>query len=627
MKLFKKQKLSIQDHLLAETVSFDTNGYDSIDNAKTQSCLAALTEITSALNVLGASTESEFLRLGEQLQDFSGQSRHISSLYLVATELFGGGKMTQGTDGLQDMLERVNRYLDYCNGELDHNTAILKEVLSITHSIHEPMEAFRKIVKKLSMLGISTRIENSVLGQAGQFINVAEDVTKLSEMIESKAKDILGRSTVLSSMIFKRLQEIFRLQNEHYHNADQILSQMKNCLHALTAKNAQAAVTAREIQAQSEAASRRIGEMVTGMQFHDITRQRIEHVHEAIRNLIQTMETRDGSNIESRLNPISVKAEVVYRTLDLQAGQLTETQSEAVEAVETILENLGGLALNMDEMAHQTRNLVNFTNSNSLSFLQDIENGIRRVVSSLMENSKSSKRIAEAIHSVTDMVNEMGRFIKDIDEIGSEIELVALNGQVGASHLGNEGAALGVIADAIQKISQEARRQIRAVSDSVKAVVTCGDRLRINNDADDAQHVDGMITEMTQDLESLLLEFREAILEVAAKFNEVNRMAEPFADSLSDAQRSVTVHTTFRLAIDRALDSIRHIMADALESLPGNRRPEDLSSLLSLKERYTMQSERRIHQSYLAANGHKCEEAVETETATSSELGDNVELF
>jgi hypothetical protein len=156
-------------------------------------------------------------------------------------------------------------------------------------------------------------------------------------------------------------------------------------------------------------------------------------------------------------------------------------------------------------------------------------------------------------------------------------------------------------------------------------VVESGQRLRLNVDQANAQNAEGMIHEMTGDIEVLLQSFREAVIEVADRFDEVNKLAEPFAREIMNTRRDITLHTIFGGGINKALESIRLINGYALDSHPKDRQPHDLSGVHVLKSRYTMASERHVHRTYLKAKGIAVSDNEAIPLADA--LGSNVEIF
>ena len=106
--------------------------------------------------------------------------------------------------------------------------------------------------------------------------------------------------------------------------------------------------------------------------------------------------------------------------------------------------------------------------------------------------------------SVAETIAGMSESIEAIEEVGAEIELIALNASIKAAHTGEAGAALGVLATAIQHLSADARRQTDAVSrilgDIAKASEVLQENARRYNDQSEAWAVIGELDAVLADM-------------------------------------------------------------------------------------------------------------------------------
>ncbi len=77
------------------------------------------------------------------------------------------------------------------------------------------MANFRKIVKKLKILGISTKIESAQLKKMEiDFVNLAGDVEQLSELIHDKSAEIEKHRASLMALTSGTLSKIFHHKSE-----------------------------------------------------------------------------------------------------------------------------------------------------------------------------------------------------------------------------------------------------------------------------------------------------------------------------------------------------------------------------------------------------------------------------
>ena len=131
-----------------------------------------------------------------------------------------------------------------------------------------------------------------------------------------------------------------------------------------------------------------------------------------------------------------------------------------------------------------------------------------------------SAEVADLIGSVAGTVAEMTEFVSSIEEVGAEIELIALNASIKAAHTGEEGKALGVLAQAIQRLSVEARDRTSAVSEVLRSISDASAALEKASDTGEKQHqIDQYAqrqTELMQVLDALSDKMSAAAGEVLA---------------------------------------------------------------------------------------------------------------
>ena len=183
--------------------------------------------------------------------------------------------------------------------------------------------------------------------------------------IENRCFQLLGSSDSLSQLIGQTLAKVLDLETAQQTQAGIVFDKTMSSLESLLERHALSAAGAGQISTRYEAVSQRIGGIVSSMQFHDITRQRIEHVQQALAGL--DPHERSAGNAEPhkdggfsfggrRLRPKGPgeHLRLVGDVSNLQIAQLHYAREELVSAVNNILENLSALADLVSEMARET---------------------------------------------------------------------------------------------------------------------------------------------------------------------------------------------------------------------------------------------------------------------------------
>jgi len=582
-----------------------------------------LAAIGSRLALLNGSTEEEFLAIGARLHDFYGRAGQIEGMSRQVAELILGDEIEREMAALHDIVNRIADYLSRSEAESDQGAVTLQTILSHIGCVDEPLEGFRKIIKNLHMLSTAVKIESARLGEgAAGFNTLAEDVERLSVSIKEKSAAILAEKETLSAMIGATLNRATATEARQRDTVRRILDRTRQDLATLAGIHGRCSDAVGIVTAASAETAESIAEVVTSLQFHDITRQQIDHVKEALDDLAPILTGQTG-------DPVKGAGEVAD-VCELQEAQLRHARQELSSAVARIVENLRAIARQQTRMSDETRAMAGAADQVGSSFFAGMESDMGRVAEVLSDNAAANRNLAAAMESVVASVRDIAGFVTAIEEIGSEIELIALNSQVKAANTGDGGAALGVLAEAIQHLSVEARTRTGAVSDTLRTVTEVTASLSHDIDTDVreiVEEVDALIGE----IRNLLGSVRRINEELVGLLGRVDTAVQSLSRDIDLATGVMTVHETSAAVIDEVLAEIGSIAREARPFAPPSSAHAKELRLRELTDRYTMHSERTVHDTLVTGKraGDVAVSAAPAAMAAVGDdgLGDNVELF
>lgn len=592
-----------------------------------------LGRLTTDLRTIAGSSEEEFLGIGARLHDFYQRASEISIMSNEVVGRIAGDEVNGAIKGLEEILDRMGAYLNHAEHETDQSSGTFASILGHLDNVTGPLAGFKKINKSLRMLGTSTKIESARLGQsAAGFDTLANDVEQLSVQVIEKSGTILVQKDELSSVIRQSLVRVRELEAEQRDHVRTILHKSRQSLATLTSINDRCSSTAVVISSASTEVSQNISEVVTSMQFHDIVRQQIEHVQEVLEELcgrLKGQETPEGG-AEARA--------LICETGDLcelQAAQLRHASEELVAAVESIVENLRGIAHKEAHVSDETRGMAGVADQAGSSFFSEMETDFSVVTEVLADSAVANRNLSEAMHTVAGTVGEIVKFVGDIENIGEEIELIALNAQIKAARTGTEGAALGVLAEAIQRLSLDTRLHTTVVSDTLRNITEVTEGL-CNGVSGEVDTLEGEVRGMVSDLGELLQSLRtvnQTMISLLGRMDDAVRSLSSDIRSITDV---IMVHQKVAQVLDPVVVALNRTVAEARQLVPVTAGTSAAERLKAVADRYTMHSERKIHAAITgapvgivvpaAAQGTDGGMQLPPEN-TADELGDNVELF
>jgi hypothetical protein len=595
------------------------NKYVSIDTHNFRIWKDNLDKLCSSLHAMSASTETEFLSIGADLNEFYVRAGDISGMSSSLVSTMSETELTMAMNGFRDLLDRMNHYIKQTESGFRNGTEILNDINQSVGNIYKPMAGFRKIIKTLRIFSISTKIESAQLNEdTNGFVTIADDVEKLAILIQSRFADIMSSAESLKTSIEQTLARVSQLETKQGGKVKTILDKTQTTLAMLAQKNELSSQTARKISVDIESISGNIGEVVASMQFHDITRQQIEHIEEALHAVGNKL---SGEDPDREIQETGVVCE-------LQKAHLANAQEKFIHAVRSIMDNLAGISVNIVELCEDVKRFAGTEDETSSSFFSQIESGVSSIISSLRENNGAISELSVTMGNLIETVGSMSKFVSDIEEFSTEIELIALNARVKAAHTGSEGAPLGVIAEAIQKLSVDVRVQKTEISDELQKIISNAESLHqnINNSSEEqSTKTDSMLTDLNVFTEKLFT----ANETITTLLKKIEKEGWGLADSIDNTLSGIHVHDLFTGQIDHGRFVLDSIISQARELIPGMDFQKDIETLKHMEDKYTMQSERRIHNSYMSVNpnGAQPEHIIKNSTPAEEDLGENVELF
>ncbi len=592
--------------------------------ANIQKWQAQLPTVLDILRSLAGSTEDQFLELGEKLQDFSIRSTDISATARNLVELVAGPESSVLEEQLRQLFTDMNEYLVQVKNQGVESCLTLEQIMVQLDNVVRPLEGFQKMDKALRMLSISTKIESARLGELGAgFTTLAMDVEKLSQAVNEKSSGIMSQRLSLSQLISQNLDMVRNTEAHQYTDAANILTAVGGNLETLSSLNSSCSETGNQVGLISEQIVADIGTVVSSMQFHDITRQQIEHVIEALEKLQNHRISTEQKTDDNCQSFVAETGDIC----ELQTAQMRHAADQMTKATNAILESLQDIGSKQAQISFELQQaLMGNSGSTETSLLDTMEKEMYQVTQIIQRCGKADQQLASAMQKVTGTMSEIGGFVSDIEAVGSEIDLIALNAQIKAAHTGTQGAALGVLAEAIKRLSLDAVTQTEAVSTTLKSINAITANMTDQQFLTSGEGEHNQVEEMEEETQRIINALSAINSSLLQQLSTLANSAESLSDDINKITSGIHVHEEIQKLTSKTVDFLEEIYTEARSLVPASN--EFRNNLKDMEHRYTMESERIIHEMMAARHGLKLSlQKRQENSGTVSEFGDNVDLF
>lgn len=591
---------------------------------------------SSELHQVSASTEGEFLRIGERLLDFYQRAGEITAIVSGLVGQLGGERGGEAMAGLAGTVDSLKENLDRA-AEREGQQALVN-ILERLEQVTGPLTGFGRMNKMLGMFAMYTKIESGRLGdRAAGFQSLAQDVTRLSGVVSQKADTVLQQKGELAEVIQDALVMVENLGAVTEAKIRSILDKTRESNNLLATIVERCSSSAGRISTVAREVTADLGEVVVSLQAHDTVRQQVEHVAETLEELVARLP--EARRFSKRGLDSDKELLVEAGTLcQIQAEQLRHASAEIVGAVETIIVSLRDIAAKEIAMAADSRELLGVTEQAGSSFFDEMGRDLEAVVAMLTATASANRRLGDTMTTAAKTVGGIFRFVDDIETIAYDIKLISLNFLVQASALGNEGGGLGVLAEAIRRLSDEVSVQAEGVTVLLGQIKAITDGM-LQGVTIESAGVASKDSEMGQRVRAILLSLQEMKNGMSQGLSLAHAKADALSGDIDELTAGITAHQQVAAVLTGSGTMLDGITSQAKALLPESDWSSITEKLRASDSRYTMHSERHIHATVINANsgmalaktvseGDLPAPAALTPPAGSDDrLGDNVELF
>ena len=606
--------------------ALETTEYDKSDDIFLtpffKSIQPRLSKIAGDLSSISKDTEDEFLKIGKNLQEFlSVFTENSSRASSIAQFIESGSGFNINSFG--ELFENARKDTESSAEAISNGISSMSASMSNIEKVADLRLFLKKLSRSITILGSLIRIETARVGKA-EFTIITSGIDDLAKQIEEGTNDIAISSKeakVSIKEIIKKMTECIEDLKKGLGISRERLNDILNEVGrmATQAQWACKRIDGRAVQIRSE-----ISEVVGDLQYHDICRQQMEHVSEALIDLASKI---SGINKKSG-NELTAFCRLIIETIWIQLSQLEQVINKTAASYDGISTHLSRVADLTEAQAEETEDLLAEEESESRKIIK-INNEISSL-SNLISNLKDmTTNLIDPVSKATDNIGKMSEQLLKVEAIRDNINLLALNAIVKVARASDTGRGLEVLAEQIKNLSKSAKEEISRGEEVINATLNNSAELKENLSKDLKKQLlltDQICTKTNGAVEELL----NADKKLMQLISEVTKIAQNLQNDIFAQISEICFVDIIKSRVGSVVTKLKEMVNEILEKVSDVNEAEldeILPDLNSLKKHYTMQSERDAHESRFEGRDKNNEEISEPAKGTESALGDNVELF
>lgn len=515
--------------------------------------------------------EEAFLAVGARLGEASALLDPIVAAFEALPRDLSGSEMADAISRLGEFVDHTRAISSAFSSER-HDIARLVTTVAAAHA---PIDDLRRSVRLMGILAVNARIVAAGISDAvDQFDVFTTDIAELAEGANKAITDFYEGHQQLATAVTRAAGEFTAFETAHRDVliglADELgrsLAEIEETRRASAERSAETARISRDV-------SMRVAHAVMALQVGDSTRQRVEHVEDALGLLVGWL----------REAPSDALSRAV---LALEQAQLADAIRTFNRDTTSAHEALVSLAADAGPAIADCLRLYGGKGGTSLAALGE---QTRRAAILLRDCEEERGRLGAMAERVARTVEVLVGHVEAVRDIEANMRLVSLNAAVKCAQLGPRGAALSVIAGQLRELTGDLVLAARAATERLADATSAASVFTAASTGKLAEQ----LGELERQASASVGQLAEVDARLANALATLERDGPAATARLTEAAQGLGGHGS----IAEALSDVHFEIAGLLERLPAPDTPDEerlVTAYEQLRRTYSMEEERAVH--------------------------------
>jgi hypothetical protein len=570
-------------------------------------------------------SSDDFLGLNADFKQYYRQAKVISD---NATQIFNALTESETKTLLRD-IEKLYKDLKQIQlqftAHLNNTIGYLSDITELQGKLFLPVKNLNQDLLTLKFLLANIKISNSSLGKA-DLNNLEKLLHRYNEVINDfKICGYQNESNLeqLKENVGKSLKHFEAISEQHIQDLESILNNVHYGIILFAEKHEEVARQIPELTLKTENSSKSIADIITNLQYHDIIRQKMEHVQATHKKLLGDLESTASAEGEDSLEKNQKLLIRIRDIANLQSAQLVFANKEYQQAIEAITNKFLAISGDMTNIATMCKD-INISQANSdelyLQHLIDKMQNSSQVLNKFMDASQSFHEHIEDLTSkivgASDGLSKFSLSLRHLREItGQTIETLS-----GNTSTNNE---LSETIKQVQSLYQDVEKFEHEIQQGFGQIVDIGSKILpdIGKNLKGAIS-DGLFIQAAGSMTNIINQLNQKYLSIKLLLDQNLTSSKNISVDVRGSISKIRYYDFFEKVIVDIIAEFNHIYQMLRAELSETDKAEDLDSIKNL---YTMASEHKIHDKVSQTEGDV--NLFTDDEAEPDDDDDNLELF
>ena len=561
--------------------------------------ILVFSDIDVKITALNECSAEDFLSLNTNLKKFYKDAKVISDQTGQIYDIIAGDEHKKFFEELLGLQESLNKRINMLKNKILKSIRGLEKMLTSLNLVFVPLKNFNLNILTLNFLLVNLKLniaycDNEAVKPLAETIDtVTNEINKLKIILPkiSESLTMVKNVTRLSS------GKLIEIRKKNILDIDRVTGQINDSVILLKDKQAVAAKKMPELTKRTESYFDSVDKIIMNLQYHDIIRQKMEHVQETHKNIIKelstmgTLPTHSDGTID-----MSETAKQFLQIRDIagvQVAQLINTNKEYQKAFAVIMRKFWDISEDMSVISQLCNEFVG-NNDLTDSYYKDVQDRLRGTTTVLKRLITANEDFGGEIDTINSTIDEKH---DKIDEIKSVY--------------GNINDKIEYIFDTIasqkdtglDRITEEVRQMVETILENLNDVVlffsqaqNISKKLQEINREDSGNEISNNLKELNNKISELLASIENHNEKIEVILTNNSKLSLNLSSEIKSSVEQVKYYDFFEKIMLEIVSQLNTIYSKLDNNTLNMIKSNKAENLKSLEDRYTMESERIIHQ-------------------------------
>jgi len=538
--------------------------------------------------------EETCLEVGTHLGDAVPGLMELSSAFEALSRSLDSDQLEVAMVDLfeaSDKMESIGRALSY-------ETSTFSSLITLDKTIGVRVASLIEYLRIINALVFNIKIEAvSLTGSVDNMTDFADNLRSLVHNAQAAFNEYQKTHLLLSNTLRSAFETQTSFQRSHQETLASVSDHIAEQLSTVDKRRHQVATALADLGTRSQHIGMQVSQSVFALQIGDSTRQRIEHVHDALELIAETIKGQKDP-WDGEIETIEQKEAILASICLLQANQLEGAADDFSREMNDIDRLLLSLNEETVQLASLGRELFGSGSTANDSFLGSLESRLKTVLVITEQYRRARAGVDEAGEAIGEIVDDLNQRTKRLSSIISDMTILGMNAILKSGRAGTQGRGLNVIAQELRDYAMKVVQGIEELPVSLAQVINVVEQLNTNGRLHNAVQM----AELAQRMEAAIASVGANGSDMSAALDRLEQEGTTIRKIITEAITKLGNHSD----ISRILEDTTAVIREKMQEIgdpaqTGQAGYEKIGQLLYAK--YTMASERDIHKQFSGGVG------------------------